>query len=41
VPHEPLRRVVEAIEVESFSGRALADDERAAVDVALAEAEGC
>jgi hypothetical protein len=39
VPHQPLRRVVEAIEVESFSGQALADDERADVELALAEAE--
>jgi hypothetical protein len=41
VPHQPLRRVIEAIEVESFSGQALADDERRDVGVAIAEAERC
>jgi transglutaminase-like putative cysteine protease len=39
VPRQPLRRVIEAIETESFSGHALADDERGDVDVALVEVE--
>jgi hypothetical protein len=39
VPHQPLRRVIEAIETESFSGHSLADDERGDVDVALVELE--
>jgi transglutaminase-like putative cysteine protease len=39
VPRQPLRRVIEAIEVESFSGRALPDDERADAEAALVEAE--
>ncbi|HEV3353967.1 MAG TPA: transglutaminaseTgpA domain-containing protein [Acidimicrobiales bacterium] len=39
LPHQQLRRVIEAIETESFSGYALADEERGDVDVALVELE--